>query len=94
MGPVQEDSDLVELLHRLVEGLAGRDIEAVSDVASGHDREHAAGPVYVSQVGYVGTAVGLASGALVFGESYSFWIWAASGVITAGVLIVNSSRRL
>jgi drug/metabolite transporter (DMT)-like permease len=55
--------------------------------------QKAAGPVYVSQVGYVGTAAGLASGALVFGETYSPWIWAASTTIAAGVLIVNSARR-
>jgi drug/metabolite transporter (DMT)-like permease len=55
--------------------------------------QKAAGPVYVSQVGYVATAAGLASGALVFGETYSPWIWAASATIAAGVLIVNSARR-
>jgi drug/metabolite transporter (DMT)-like permease len=55
--------------------------------------QQAAGPVYVSQIGYVGTAVGLASGALVFGETYTIWVWAASAVIIAGVLIVNSARR-
>lgn len=55
--------------------------------------QQAAGPVYVSQVGYVGTAVGLASGALVFGETYTIWVWAACAVIVAGVLIVNSARR-
>ena len=56
--------------------------------------QQAAGPVYVSQIGYVGTAVGLASGALVFGETYTIWVWAASAVIVAGVLIVNSARRI
>ncbi|WP_175493812.1 DMT family transporter [Microvirga guangxiensis] len=55
--------------------------------------QKAAGPVYVSQVGYVATAAGLASGALVFGETYSPWIWAASITIAAGVLVVNSARR-
>lgn len=52
-----------------------------------------AGPVYVSQMGYVGTATGLVSGALVFGETYSPWVWAASITIAVGVLVVNSSRR-
>ncbi|WP_112662976.1 DMT family transporter [Microvirga flavescens] len=52
-----------------------------------------AGPVYVSQMGYVGTATGLVSGALFFGETYSPWIWAASATIAAGVLVVNSDRR-
>jgi drug/metabolite transporter (DMT)-like permease len=48
-----------------------------------------AGPVYVSQVGYIATGVGLASGALVFGETYSPWILAACAVIAAGVFTVN-----
>ncbi|WP_112664689.1 DMT family transporter [Microvirga flavescens] len=55
--------------------------------------QKAAGPVYVSQVGYVATAFGLASGALVFGETYSPWIWIASITIVLGVLVVNSARR-
>ena len=41
MRPVEEDADLVEILHRHVDGLAGRDVEAVSDVAPGHDRVEA-----------------------------------------------------
>src|SRR4051812_35503036 len=38
MRPVQQDADLVELLHRHVDGFAGRDVEAVPDVTAGHDR--------------------------------------------------------
>ncbi|MGO4387664.1 DMT family transporter [Microvirga sp. 2YAF29] len=55
--------------------------------------QKAAGPVYVSQIGYVATAVGLASGALVFRETYSIWIWVASATIAAGVIIVNSAQK-
>lgn len=55
--------------------------------------QQAAGPVYVSQVGYVATAVGLVSGAMIFGETYSPWVWAASGLIAAGVIVVNAAGR-
>ena len=54
--------------------------------------QKAAGPVYLSQIGYVATAVGLASGALAFGETYSPWVWTGAAVIGAGVLTVNSAR--
>ncbi|SMH52961.1 DMT family transporter [Azospirillum agricola] len=52
-----------------------------------------AGPVYLSQIGYVATAVGLASGALAFGETYSPWVWGGAAVIVAGVLLVSTGRR-
>ncbi|WP_207479303.1 DMT family transporter [Arenibaculum pallidiluteum] len=52
-----------------------------------------AGPVYLSQIGYVATACGLASGALAFGETYSPWVWAGAAVIAAGVMIVNGRAR-
>ena len=52
-----------------------------------------AGPVYLSQLGYVMTAVGLATGSLVFGERYSPWVWIGAGVIVAGVLLVTFGRR-
>lgn len=53
-----------------------------------------AGPVYLSQIGYVATAVGLGTGTLVFGERYSPWIWGGAGVIVAGVLLVAFGPRL
>jgi len=52
-----------------------------------------AGPVYLSQIGYVATAVGLATGTLMFGERYSPWVWGGAGVIVAGVLLVTFGRR-
>ncbi len=52
-----------------------------------------AGPVYLSQIGYVATAVGLGSGALAFGETYSSWVWGGAAVIVAGVLLVSVGRR-
>lgn len=53
-----------------------------------------AGPVYLSQIGYVMTAVGLGAGTLLFGERYSFWVWSGAGVIVAGVLLVSFGRKL
>ncbi|MEO5321880.1 EamA family transporter [Mesorhizobium sp. CC13] len=47
------------------------------------------GPVYVSQMSYVNTAVGVGFGVLLFGESLSLWIWLALALIVTGVLLVN-----
>jgi drug/metabolite transporter (DMT)-like permease len=55
--------------------------------------QHVAGPVYVSQTGYVATAVVLGFGTLMLGESYSPWVWGAAGIIVAGIALVNSGRR-
>lgn len=52
-----------------------------------------AGPVYLSQTGYVATAVGLGSGALAFGETYSPWVWGGAAVIALGVLLVSVGRK-
>jgi len=53
-----------------------------------------AGPVYLSQIGYVMTAVGLGTGTLLFGERYSLWVWSGAGVIVAGVMLVSFGRKL
>ena len=50
------------------------------------------GPVYVSQMSYVNTAVGVGFAVLLFGESLSVYIWLALALIVAGVLLVNSTR--
>lgn len=47
------------------------------------------GPVYVSQMSYVNTAVGVGFGVLLFAESLSLWIWLALALIVIGVLLVN-----
>ena len=56
--------------------------------------QRAAGPVYVSQVGYIATGVGLAAGALVFGERYSPWILVATAIIAIGVFTVNRAGAM
>lgn len=45
------------------------------------------GPTYLSQLGYVAAAVGLAIGTLFLGESYPWPVWVGAGFIAAGLLI-------
>lgn len=49
-----------------------------------------AGPVFFSQVGYVLTLTGMMWAALIFGESYSFWIWGATGLVFAGIALTKA----
>jgi drug/metabolite transporter (DMT)-like permease len=50
------------------------------------------GPVYLSQISYVNTAVGVAFAVLLFGEHLSLWVWLAVALVFAGVAIVNRTR--
>lgn len=47
------------------------------------------GPVFVSQLSYVNTAVGLGFAVALFSEQLSRWSWLALGLIVIGVLLVN-----
>lgn len=47
------------------------------------------GPVFVSQLSYVNTAVGLGFAVTLFAERLSAWSWLALLLIVAGVLLVN-----
>lgn len=47
------------------------------------------GPVYLSQISYVNTAVGVAFAVLLFDERLSLWVWLAVALVFAGVAIVN-----
>jgi drug/metabolite transporter (DMT)-like permease len=51
--------------------------------------QRVAGPVYLSQIGYVMAATSLAVGTFVFGERYGLLVWLAAGVIVAGIILVN-----
>jgi len=51
--------------------------------------QRVAGPVYLSQIGYVMAATSLAVGTFIFGERYGLMVWLAAGVIVAGILLVN-----
>lgn len=48
-----------------------------------------AGAVFAVQVGYLVTGFGMAWAMLLLGETYSRWIWAALGLIVAGMLLVQ-----
>lgn len=54
--------------------------------------QRVAGPVYLSQIGYVIAATGLAVGALIFNEHYSLIVWLAVAVITVGIVLVNRRK--
>ncbi len=51
------------------------------------------GPVYLSQIGYVGAAVGLVSGMLFLGEHYRLLTWIGALVIVAGVLMTSKAQK-
>lgn len=50
------------------------------------------GPVFLSQISYVNTGVGVAFAVLLFDERLSLWVWLAVALVFAGVAIVNRSR--
>ena len=50
------------------------------------------GPVYLSQISYVNTGVGVAFAVLLFGERLSVWIWLAVALVFAGVALVNRTN--
>jgi drug/metabolite transporter (DMT)-like permease len=52
-----------------------------------------AGPVVLSQVAYVVTLTGVFWGMLFFGETHTYWFWAAMVVIFAGVALVTTQRK-
>ena len=51
------------------------------------------GPVFFSRVGCIVTLTGLAWGMVVFGERHSDWLYLATGLIFAGLALVNLKRR-
>lgn len=51
------------------------------------------GPVYLSQIGYVGAAVGLFVGVLLLGERYALLTWIGAGILTIGVIITTKARQ-
>ena len=50
------------------------------------------GPVYLSQIGYVGAAVGLISGTLVLGERYQLLTWLGAAIITVGIVMTTKAQ--
>ena len=52
----------------------------------------AAGPVFSSQISYVVTLAGVVTSALVLGETYSAWVWAALALMIGGLALVQPRR--
>jgi len=50
------------------------------------------GPVYLSQIGYVITAVGVVAGAVAFEEAFTLWMWLAIGLMAVGLALVNRQQ--
>ena len=51
------------------------------------------GPVYLSQIGYVGAAVGLLVGIGLLGERYALATWIGAILIAAGVIVTTKARQ-
>jgi drug/metabolite transporter (DMT)-like permease len=52
----------------------------------------AAGPVFSSQISYVVTLAGVITSALVLGETYSAWVWAALALMICGLALVQPKQ--
>lgn len=50
------------------------------------------GPVYLSQVGYVVAATGLAVGSLVMGERYGMFTWLGAAIVAVAVVLTTVSQ--
>jgi drug/metabolite transporter (DMT)-like permease len=50
------------------------------------------GPVYLSQIGYIGAGVGLLSGTMLLGERYQLLTWAGAVVIMVGVAMTTRAQ--
>jgi len=51
------------------------------------------GPTYLSQIGYVGAAVGLFAGVAFLGERYPIEVWCGAAIIALGIAISTYSTR-
>ena len=90
---------LTGLMDDLGAGLAsGWHLIAVQCIATGlgyglfFRLQQVGGPIYISQMSYVNTAVGVGFAVLLFSEVLSVWIWLSLALIAAGVFLVNSAR--
>jgi len=48
-----------------------------------------AGPVYLSQVGYLVVTIGVLAGIVIFNEQHSLWAWIGIGLMVSGLILVN-----
>ena len=83
-----------------IAGLGGVPLLAAAQVASAAGMfvfffrlQAVGGPVYLSQIGYVGAAVGMISGTLFLGERYQALTWIGALAIVAGVAMTTRAQR-
>lgn len=82
-----------------VAGLAGVPLLSALQVASAAGMfafffrlQAVGGPVYLSQIGYVGAAVGLFSGVVFLGETYQALTWIGALIVVAGVAMTTKAQ--
>lgn len=82
-----------------IAGLAGVPLLSVLQVASAAGMfvfffrlQAVGGPVYLSQIGYVGAAVGLFSGVVFLGETYQVLTWIGALIIVTGVAMTTKAQ--
>ena len=68
------------LVHMLINGLAFFGLFELIRLA---------GPTYASQLTYIVTLTGVFFGIVMFDESHSIWVWAATAMVLGGVALVN-----
>ena len=77
---------------------AGWQLIAVQSIALGigyaffFRLQQVGGPVYLSQISYVNTGVGVLFAVMSFGERLTVWIWLAILLVFAGVALVNRTN--
>ncbi|MCW8844003.1 MAG: EamA/RhaT family transporter, partial [Rhodobacteraceae bacterium] len=52
-----------------------------------------AGSVFAAQVAYIVTGSGVLWSMLILSERYSGWVWAAMGLVLAGMALVQPRRK-
>ncbi|MEZ5782829.1 MAG: DMT family transporter [Rhizobiaceae bacterium] len=72
--------------------VAAQVISAAAMVALLFRLQQVGGPVYLSQIGYVGAAVALLSGMMFLGESYQWLTWLGAFVIGIGVILTTKAQ--
>ena len=72
--------------------VAAQVISAAAMVALLFRLQQVGGPVYLSQIGYVGAAVALLSGMMFLGESYQWLTWLGAFVIGMGIILTTKAQ--
>jgi drug/metabolite transporter (DMT)-like permease len=83
LGPPFSKGEIAMMIHAL---LAGFNFYAIFELI------RIAGPTYMSQANFLSVLFGVLFGIALFGETHSWWVWAAMGLTVAGVALVSARR--